>query len=261
MTIADAAGAYASRGIFVFPVAGKVPVTEHGFRDAVTGRDAALELFGRHPDVTGIGLDCGRSGLLVVDLDGPDVAIELPATLEATTGRDGGRHLYLRTRDPRARNSTGKLGPGIDTRGRGGYVLLPPSWHPSGRRYTWTRRGPIADAPEWLLAALAPPPPPPVGDRRPLPTGERITTYGRVALEGLADRMLAARESTRHDTLLDVARRAGRLEAAGELDADLARAVLTEAALHAGLDHAETARTFRDAFNFGRQYPAKRAAR
>lgn len=35
------------------------------------------------------------------------------------------------------RNSAGKLGPGLDVRGEGGYVLLPPSVHATSRRYEW----------------------------------------------------------------------------------------------------------------------------
>ena len=92
-----------------------------------------------------------------------------------------------------------------------------------------------------MIDALLPPPPPPVGVRKSIAAGERATSYGRRALEGLADDMIAAAEGTRNDTLLAVARRAGRLEAAGELDASLAEHVLVTAALGAGLPAQEAA--------------------
>ena len=54
-------------------------------------------------------------------------------------------------------NSVGKLGPGLDTRGDDGYVLAPPSWHPNGRRYSWSvdSEANFTSAPPWLYAALA----------------------------------------------------------------------------------------------------------
>ena len=73
--------------------------------------------------------------------------------------------------------------------------------------------------------------------------------------------MLNAGEGTRNDTLLRVARRAGRLEAAGELDRDIAEEVLTRAAGIAGLPVDEIAATFKNGFEFGQQYPIQRAPR
>ena len=57
------------------------------------------------------------------------------------------------------RNSASKVAPGIDIRGTGGYVLAPPSMHPTGRRYFWSVDcGPdIAAAPAWLLAKIETP--------------------------------------------------------------------------------------------------------
>ena len=54
------------------------------------------------------------------------------------------------------RNSAGKVAPGIDVRGDGGYVLAPPSIHPSGKRYEWSVdcTSTFAPAPEWLLAKI-----------------------------------------------------------------------------------------------------------
>src|SRR5262249_7331803 len=61
--------------------------------------------------------------------------------------------------DASIRNSAGKLGPGLDIRATGGYVLAPPSVHPSGRRYEWSVdcANAIAAAPAWLLQIIAAP--------------------------------------------------------------------------------------------------------
>jgi hypothetical protein len=61
------------------------------------------------------------------------------------------------------RNSAGKLGPGLDVRADGGYIVLPPSIHPSGNPYEWAPGfGPdeceIKPLPEPLVRLLAEPP-------------------------------------------------------------------------------------------------------
>ena len=86
------------------------------------------------------------SGIVVVDVDpknGGDrslAALEarhggLPATIEAITG-GGGRHIYFAHPGREVRNRIG-LAPGIDLRGDGGCIIVPPSVHPSGSRYRW----------------------------------------------------------------------------------------------------------------------------
>jgi len=76
-------------------------------------------------------------------------------SIEVISG-NGGRHIYLR-HVPGARSSVRGLGEGIDYKGDGGYVLVPPSIHPKSQRpyvYSVDCAGTIADAPEWLAALV-----------------------------------------------------------------------------------------------------------
>ena len=81
----------------------------------------------------------------------------LPPTVEAITGN--GRHIYFAMPDTPVRNTASKIGDSIDTRGDGGYVLVPPSVHPSGRCYAWSvdSASTFAAAPDWLLAKIGKP--------------------------------------------------------------------------------------------------------
>jgi hypothetical protein len=51
------------------------------------------------------------------------------------------------------------LGPGLDVRGDGGYVVAPPSTHPNGNRYAFIKDSELAEMPEWLLGLLGAPSP------------------------------------------------------------------------------------------------------
>lgn len=124
---------------------------------------AAGEQIPAPPD-HGIGLATGeRSGIFVLDLDLKDgknglAALEalgpVPQTLVVQTPT-GGFHLYFTHPGFRVRNSVSALGPGIDVRGDGGYVVMPPSRHKNGGQYSWANEGQeIAEAPAWLLAWL-----------------------------------------------------------------------------------------------------------
>jgi putative DNA primase/helicase len=105
------------------------------------------------------------SGRIVIDVDprhGGDKALQelqekygmLPPTLEVKTG-SGGLHLHFQRNGAKVRNSAGKLGKGLDVRGDGGYVILPPSAHQSGNRYQWVDESqPLLDMPRWLERLL-----------------------------------------------------------------------------------------------------------
>ena len=142
----------------------KLPATEHGCKDATTNLETVRQWWCEDPHYN-IGVATGAvSKIFAVDIDGDGEAemgkLEaehgaLPATVEVITAR--GRHLYFRMPDLPVRNSAGKLAPGIDVRGDGGYVLAPPSIHPSGRAYCWSvdSAGVFAAAPDWLLDLVA----------------------------------------------------------------------------------------------------------
>jgi hypothetical protein len=106
------------------------------------------------------------SGLVVLDIDvhhgGTQSLTSLegehgrvPHTVEALTG-GGGRHLYFAHPGGMVHNRVG-LEPGIDVRSDGGYIVAPPSLHPSGKRYAWVvapGAAPLARLPPWLLDRL-----------------------------------------------------------------------------------------------------------
>jgi hypothetical protein len=164
----QAALALAQQGYCVFPCQrqSKLPATARGFLDASKTPEIIERWWRRNPNYN-IAIATGTiSGIFVGDVDGVDAEAELrkleaahgvlPSTVEAITAR--GRHVYFRM-PPKIdiRNSASKVAPGIDIRGNGGYVLAPPSVHPSGRRYCWSvdTADTLADAPDWLLAKIA----------------------------------------------------------------------------------------------------------
>ena len=147
--------AYAGRRRPVFPVGKhKRPLTEHGFKDATTAEATIREWWAQWPQA-GIATPMG-GGLFVLDAD-DEAALaaleaehgQLPPTVEVITPRPG-RHIYLG--GDGITNSAGALPDGIDVRGIGGYVVLPPS--PGYEWRTAPDEIPIAPAPPWLLALL-----------------------------------------------------------------------------------------------------------
>jgi putative DNA primase/helicase len=142
--------AYAQRGWYVFPcVPGeKKPLTAHGFKDSTRDPSKIRKWWQDHP-LANIGIDCGRSKIVVVDLDvkngndGPGEwhalckrhQIDDSGALEQSTP-SGGIHKVFKANGSGIKNTAGRLGPGIDTRGMGGYIVAAPSRTAQGS-YTW----------------------------------------------------------------------------------------------------------------------------
>jgi excisionase family DNA binding protein len=113
-----------------------------------------------------VGVVCGLSGLVVVDVDDPALVDTALAHFGATPLRvrtpSGGRHLYFRdTTGQRCRNLRLSHGAAIDVKGEGGFVLVPPSTSASGAPYAF-EAGDFS-----VLAQL--PPFYPITLRRPFP--------------------------------------------------------------------------------------------
>jgi hypothetical protein len=244
--------------------AGKHPRTRRGLADATASPARITAWWKRWPDAN---VAVRTGGLVVVDADGPDGAHAL-AALEAEHGRlpqtrvartSRGRHLYFHAGEHAITNSAGLLGEGLDVRGRGGYVVAPPSRHASGHTYTWATTVPVAPLPAWLARRLAAGAAAPV--RLALPAAvtagsdERAQRYLRAALEGEFADVTHASVGTRNATLNRAAFRLGQLAGAGLAQPDqLADALLTAASL-VGLGEREERATIASGLTAGQRHP------
>jgi len=176
-------GPECSCGDAACPSPGKHPLPPRGVHEATTDPATLRAWWARWPLASPAG--CPGPDRWVLDLDGPVGArswagwceahgVAVPRTLTVRTG-GGGRHLWWAVppggRAPR--NRVGVL-PGVDVRARGGYALLPPSPHASGRRYELEVDCAPVPAPAAVVDLVAPPPlppPPPVHPRAWYPDG------------------------------------------------------------------------------------------
>lgn len=145
-----AARRYAEAGIAVFPVEvnGKKPITPNGFYDATTEKEKIDEWWSQAD--YNVAFSPGENNLFVIDLD-PDYELpgDLPLTYTVCTPR-GGKHLYFEGSGP---TTASKIGTHVDTRGEGGYVLVPPSIV-NGQAYRLEKPLTYAPIPAWVLEAV-----------------------------------------------------------------------------------------------------------
>jgi hypothetical protein len=162
-----AALSYAERGWPVFPLywpdgqrcscgksdcdsVAKHPLTAHGFLDATTDPEAIREHWKTHP-AANVGLRTGTDGgVLVMDIDSRHSGEESFLALQKELGvlpngpavkTGNGEHLYFAYPDCGLKSRVQVKGRGgIDIRGKGGYVVAPPSQHRSGQFYHWQRK-------------------------------------------------------------------------------------------------------------------------
>jgi len=254
--------------------AGKHPLgslVPHGVKDATINRARVLAWWTRHPQAN-IGLACGHL-FDVLDVDGPAGAHAI-RTLAATHGLQssgplvrtggGGWHFYL------APTGLGNAQPHglaqVDWRGRGGYVVAPPSRHASGHPYQWAAGRdldtPLGTVPAALLERLlyrqlhqpaCPVEPSAAGDR---PGGR----YARAALAEELARVAAAPVGQRNRQLWESTRNLYNLVASGALDHREVHQGLLEAAERCGLlaeEPRQTHRTLASGRQVGLAHPGR----
>jgi hypothetical protein len=239
--------------------AGKHPLgtlVPHGVKDATCNRARVLAWWTRHPQAN-IGLATGHT-FDVLDIDGPEgheAIRELAAThglhsagpLVRTGG--GGWHYYL------APTGLGNVHPQylehVDWRGRGGYVVAPPSRHASGHPYHWVPGRdlgtPLVEIPAPLRARLERRSP----QRSPhsvelAATGVALgDRYARAALAEEFARVATAPVGQRNRQLWESTRNLYNLVATGALDYRDVDHSLLEAAERCGLLEEEPRQTHR----------------
>jgi hypothetical protein len=237
---------YAARGWPVFPIkpGTKRPhgiLVPRGCLDASTAADRIHAWWSRS-SLAGVGIACGYPGPDVIDFDvtagkpghrtyarlaaaglmaGAQLVVETPS---------GGRHMYYRGTD----QGNGSMARhGVDFRGRGGYVVAPPTII-DGKAYTVLRTDPHSDASIDFAAARRVLDPP-----RPVRTPQRPADANH---DALIQHVALLGEGNRNAGLFWASCRA----AEGGADEDVYRA-LVDAAVTAGLGEREAARTVESA--------------
>lgn len=274
----------AEHGMHVFPLAvgTKVPALHRDWEQRATIEPDRIRRCWSHRPYN-IGVACGPSRLLVVDLDTPkpetppppapfdqpgvnegaDVLVLLAEryaqpfpwdTFNVTTGR-GGLHLYFsQPAGEPLRNSAGRLGWLIDTRGAGGYVVAPGSIV-DGRPYTGSGEPVAAPLPLWLTRLLTGPKQASASpERAPRPAVRKTgSAYAEKVLREELAKILGAKPGQRNDALNAVAFNLGRHVDRGTIPADLAQDTLAYAVERLGGDVAKSTSTAQHAFADGQQ--------
>lgn len=261
----------------------KRPLTARGFKDATTDPDTIQDWWREYPHAM-IGVPTGAPmGAFVIDIDPKDgdtaeavlarvvaeIGQSLPPAPMVRTPR-GGLHVYFAMPEGQTIGNRGGVIPGVDVRGDGGYVIVPPSARYGakakqdgcdGVAYAWE---PDAD-----LGTLNPPAPPQVlldfvarryeedGEETPTapaaPTGQSdaVRKFVLSALDAETRAVAEAGKGTRNDTLNRAALALGQLVGAGVLSEAAATSALEDAAAQSGLAKEDGRRSVRATIRSG----------
>lgn len=262
-----AAREFASAGLPVFPCAasGKRPATAHGFHDATTSLDQ-VQSWWRQSPAANIGVPTGAaSGVVVVDVDvhGPvdgRTSFDRAHRAGLVEGWEllvrtptGGMHAYYPATPGTEQRSWQAAPAGIDFRGDGGYVIVPPSQRfidgaTAGYEVDAVNPGPMSPLDAQRLREFL--------DPRPTPAPRAVPASAQREIDAsrLAAWVAGRGEGERNRGLFWAACRLAEngFPAADALD------VLTAAAGQAGLAEREVAATVRSAYRTVHGEPVRR---
>lgn len=304
-TLGYEALAYASRGFLIFPLwhitdplpravcacadgpdcgsPGKHPRTRRGLTEASSREDVVERWWSMWPDAN-IGMPAGANGLAVIDVDprhGGEAGlanldqyctghgIDLYATRLIRTGSGGTHLIYAQPPGGIISKARAFGADGVDTRGRGGYIVAPPSMHATGERYQVIDNGhTIAPWPDCLTALLDPAPTPAetglppgviVRGPRPLQDADRGAVWAYHALLSETKQLaeLPAGEGNQKNAALNTAAyKMGRRIGAGYIDENsCAEALYRAAAGWPGHTERELRATIRSGLRAGMANP------
>lgn len=215
-----------------------------------------------------IGVRTGApSGLIVIDFDLHSTAKNggisaqklqdkgwIPRTVSAKTG-GGGLHLYYSHPGiPIPNDNRGKLGPGADVKGEGGFVIVPRSAKRGKLPYSWVQgldpwSRPVASLPEAAVMAIT------KSDDKPIKfNGESVTEGNQNLVEKWENALTQLRDAgvgERNANLYYAACRGGEVVAAGKLTSQQVIDLLEEAGSAARLTPGEIRQTIRSGLGRG----------
>jgi len=167
LTLLDEALARADEEFYIFPLRenDKRPAVSDWENWATIDRDKIKTYWEAHPKAN-IGIACGPSKVVVLDVDNKDSknGSATLANIESIKGEiftftiktpTGGLHKYYQSNGSELRNTTGKLGEGLDTRAQGGYVVAEGSWI-GGKKYLYVGGDFCNKLPQWIIDGTKP---------------------------------------------------------------------------------------------------------
>lgn len=270
---------YAAQGFAVFPCKNKngvkKPITPNGFYGASTDPEVITKWWTKNPSAL-IATPTGETTkIFVLDIDcknnvngfnsldsliaehGP-----LPTTRRVSTP-SGGEHVYFKHPGSKVKTNAGVLAPGLDVRGDGGYIILPPS-QIGQNSYTMLNDEPIAEAPDWLLQLVCP------KDKRAdrdtsisetAKTQECATSrYGARVVHAEYQKIASCPEGSRNSQLNKSAYVLGQLVSGGEIAEEEVLDALEAGGAACGLSASEAAKTIQSGFTAGKLNPRKAKA-
>jgi hypothetical protein len=241
----------ARKGVPVFPCINrpghdddKKPLTAHGFKDASCNPDVVHHWWStQFPDAL-IGVPTGPR-FVVVDIDLQHVEAQQwladnrdPLTRTHRT-RSGGMHWLFAPND-KIKCSTSRLGPHVDTRGHGGYIIW---WPACGLEVL--HGAVLAPVPEWMIEALNPKPAPITIPRI------CVSAPSAASIRGVIEVLGRAKEGERNHVLHWAACRMGEAVAAGTITESQALGLLISVGGSVGLSSREIMCTARSGIRRG----------